>query len=347
MFIKLKVSIRVPGEAPREFDLSFNKPEVIIGRDRENDVQIPLSTVSRRHARIYEDKGEHFIEDLRSTHGTKVNGQSLGSGGKKLLRDGDQVQIVHAFITYAKADDNQLEAAATDEQTSVVARKMVQNVLSDLETHDDVPYLLVMNGPLEGKKIEMGPNVTEVVLGRGENCDVQLDDVNISRRHASIRRDWNEFVIEDLKSKNGVVVNGRKILGVAQLKDADEIYLGAIHLTFVDPTAGLMGRLGGLPAFANEAKAQAQAQAPKAAEPKAEEAAPTQRVVVESADEPSAASEPPQAHVEEAHVDEEHTDATSVIDSPSSKLGMAEYALLGLAAVVVIGLALGLALALL
>lgn len=344
MNFKLKVSIRVPSEAPREFELSFTKNEITLGRDRENDVQIPLSTVSRRHARIYEENQAHFIEDLRSTHGTKVNGQALGSGGKKLLREGDQIQIVHAYITYAEIEDSVLEATASDEQTSVVARKMVQDALSDIEAHEDVPYLLVMNGPQEGKKLEMGPSVTELVLGRGDNADVQLDDENVSRRHAVVRRNWNEFIIEDLKSKNGVVVNGRKIAGQAVLKDADEIYLGALHLTFVDPTAGLMGRLGGLAAFANEAKKQAPAETPPAEENEPAAETPGEDEPAEEVSEISVAAEAPH----EAEPPEEDTHGSgsmAVMEKPT--FGMAEYALLGLAAVVVVGLLLGVALALL
>src|SRR5690349_5685152 len=122
MPIKLNVAIRVPQEAPREFDLVFDKPNITIGRDRENDIQIPLSTVSRRHARIYEERGNWFVEDLRSTHGTSVNGQILGLGGKKLLLEGDQIQIVYAFITCHLEEDQGLEEASTsEEKTAVVA----------------------------------------------------------------------------------------------------------------------------------------------------------------------------------------------------------------------------------
>src|SRR5687768_489430 len=105
MKIRLHAEIRVPNERAREFDLEFTGPEVLIGRDRESDIQIPLSAVSRKHAKIFEQDGEWFVEDLASTHGTKVNGQMIGVEGKKLLREGDVVEIVHAAITFHLLDD--------------------------------------------------------------------------------------------------------------------------------------------------------------------------------------------------------------------------------------------------
>ncbi len=64
MPIKLHVEILVPDEAPKEFDLQFSGPQVTLGRDRSNDVHVALSTLSRRHARIFERDRQWFIEDL-------------------------------------------------------------------------------------------------------------------------------------------------------------------------------------------------------------------------------------------------------------------------------------------
>jgi pSer/pThr/pTyr-binding forkhead associated (FHA) protein len=255
MSIKLNIAIRVPEEATREFDLSFDKFVITIGRDRENDIQIPLSTVSRRHARILVEQERWLVEDLRSTHGTKVNGQALGLGGKKFLSEGDQIQIVHAFITYHEINREQLEeGGVTEEKTAIVARKMVQNIFENSNESAEVPHLVVMNGSLKGKNIAFGPDVTEVVFGRGENCDVRLEDVNVSRRHAIVSREWNEFFVEDLGSKNGVILNGKKTSGKTRLSNNDEIDLGAIRLIFVDQQSSILEKLGEITAFANETK---------------------------------------------------------------------------------------------
>ncbi len=341
MSIKLNIAIRVPEEATREFDLLFDKPVITIGRDRENDIQIPLSAVSRRHARIYKEQGDWFIEDLHSTHGTKVNGQALGPGGKKKLNNGDQIQIVYAFITYNKISGQQLEEEdISEEKTEVVARKMVHNVLGNLDESPEITHLLVMNGPLQGKNIDLGPNVTEVVFGRGENCDVRLEDASISRRHARVIRDWNEYFVEDLDSKNGVIVNGQKTTGKTRLKNNDEIDLGTIRLTFVDEQASILVKLGEITAFANEVKKNEVKSVPNIIGlPNTKAPMPYE-----------AASQPPAQPVAVPEKTAKSTDATAsqVHITPSSRrrFGTEEYVLLALVGLVVVGLIVGAVIAL-
>jgi Protein of unknown function (DUF3662)/Inner membrane component of T3SS, cytoplasmic domain len=49
------------------------------------------------------------------------------------------------------------------------------------------------------------------VLGRSRDCDIQIDDANVSRRHAELRREDDGFWIVDLDSTNGVEVDGRRV----------------------------------------------------------------------------------------------------------------------------------------
>ena len=69
-------------------------------------------------------------------------------------------------------------------------------------------------------------------LGRSKDCDCVLDDPNISRKHAELRRsgqgDWQ---IVDLGSTNGVKVNGRRVSS-ARLSPGDEITLGTLVFNF-------------------------------------------------------------------------------------------------------------------
>jgi Protein of unknown function (DUF3662)/FHA domain len=70
-----------------------------------------------------------------------------------------------------------------------------------------------------------------VVLGRSRECDITLDDRNVSRRHAEIRREDGAYWIIDLNSTNGIEVNGERVERV-RLKHADTIVLGKTELTF-------------------------------------------------------------------------------------------------------------------
>ena len=75
--------------------------------------------------------------------------------------------------------------------------------------------------------------VTEI--GRWEDNDVVIDDRWVSRYHAQVRREGNEYVVQDLGSKNGTFVNGRRIAAPTVLADGDEIQVTPlVKLTFVD-----------------------------------------------------------------------------------------------------------------
>jgi hypothetical protein len=73
-----------------------------------------------------------------------------------------------------------------------------------------------------------------VDLGRGQECQVTLEDPLVSRRHAQIRvRADGSAEVEDLGSRNGVRINGKRIDGTAALSHGDRIRLGTQELVFV------------------------------------------------------------------------------------------------------------------
>jgi hypothetical protein len=70
-----------------------------------------------------------------------------------------------------------------------------------------------------------------VVLGRSKECDVQVSDANVSRRHAELRQEGSSWWIVDLDSTNGTEVNGKRVPR-AKLADGDSITLGSTELVF-------------------------------------------------------------------------------------------------------------------
>ena len=70
-----------------------------------------------------------------------------------------------------------------------------------------------------------------VVIGRSRECDIQLGDPNVSRRHAEVRQEGTSYWIVDLDSTNGIEVNGRR-LKRAKLEDGDRVALGSTEITF-------------------------------------------------------------------------------------------------------------------
>ena len=69
------------------------------------------------------------------------------------------------------------------------------------------------------------------VLGRSRECDIQVEDANVSRRHAELRQEGATYWIVDLDSTNGIEVNGKRVTR-AKLEPGDTFTVGSTDVTF-------------------------------------------------------------------------------------------------------------------
>lgn len=91
----------------------------------------------------------------------------------------------------------------------------------------------------DGRATEHPINGAEVVIGRDASCEIPLEDTITSRRHARVYRDGTGvFWLQDLRSKNGTVLNSTAITTPTRLRDKDRIVIGACLLTFHASAAG-------------------------------------------------------------------------------------------------------------
>ena len=78
------------------------------------------------------------------------------------------------------------------------------------------------------------PSGARTLIGRSPDCDVFLDDVTVSRKHAELVQDGDRFTIKDLGSLNGTFVNRKRIeADETQIEDDDELQIGKYRLTFL------------------------------------------------------------------------------------------------------------------
>jgi hypothetical protein len=112
-----------------------------------------------------------------------------------------------------------------------------------MEDRYNTPLLIVYEGTLVGTRWPLDEE--RVTLGRSPDCDIVLLERQVSRYHVRVERDKEGFLLRDLGSKNGTMVNGEPVRGQPyRLRDGDEIVLAAsVRLGFVagDATLPLEG----------------------------------------------------------------------------------------------------------
>ncbi len=92
-------------------------------------------------------------------------------------------------------------------------------------------YLAILTGPRAGSQYSL-PDDRQIVIGRGTDCMISLDDKDVSRRHASLQPFGTDYYIMDMGSTNGILVNGSPE-EKKMLKHGDKISIGQQILQFI------------------------------------------------------------------------------------------------------------------
>jgi hypothetical protein len=85
-----------------------------------------------------------------------------------------------------------------------------------------------------GRRHELDGDRT--VIGRSRDCDIQVADPNVSRRHAEVRREGGSYVLLDLDSTNGVEVGGKRVKRL-ELSDGSRFTIGSTEVVFSEELA--------------------------------------------------------------------------------------------------------------
>ncbi len=216
----------------------INAPRIWIGRDHDCSVVIESAAgmVSRKHAEIRLEQGEYLLEDNNSFNGTLVNEQRisavtpiyhddtirLGVGGP-VLRFNSPGRIApkgaslsgQRAIASGQTGNIAISAEQPGSKTMVFDRKSVEKYIPAKPT--DKPQLLMTIAFADKGYL---------TIGRGEDNDIQLDGLQISKRHARLSRSGGDIVVEDLKSTNGVFINGQRVSRQA-IRPNDAVQIGA------------------------------------------------------------------------------------------------------------------------
>jgi pSer/pThr/pTyr-binding forkhead associated (FHA) protein len=121
-----------------------------------------------------------------------------------------------------------------DLPTGVIPLARPASKLRTGDKDDSAPQLILT---CHGKTLKRTPaNRPALMIGRNEHCDLRIDSDGISRHHAVLFRKGSATIIVDLKSKNGVYVNGKRTSHQLLIND-DIIMLCDHRIKFIDPAA--------------------------------------------------------------------------------------------------------------
>jgi ABC-type multidrug transport system ATPase subunit/pSer/pThr/pTyr-binding forkhead associated (FHA) protein len=228
--------------------ISIQEPSVTIGRDPADDICIDEPVVSRRHARLEQVAYGYQIVDLGSSNGLTCQDVQIA---QLLLADGDLLWIARdVSLTYritpqapeaaaAKTPAAEEAAPPTPAAEMPALREAAPPRAEEAVPMQAAPLNATMIGvetPISGlQKIDLRQR-TELTIGRSPENDLQLSYPTISRHHARIRRvgGAEEYVIEDLRSSNGTLVNDELVEPgeLVPLRPGSTLRIGPIKLIF-------------------------------------------------------------------------------------------------------------------
>lgn len=194
---------------------------VTIGRSLTNEICIREQHVSRQHAVISYQYGLFMISDLGSANGTFVNDQQLDEPFP--LASGDVIRLYVPLINFSGSVTEEEAEHAKETGTFILPADKSRR-----------PVLSITTGPQEGTEIPLIADM--VTVGRATanaTWEIALQDRAVSRPHARIEKEpGNGWVLHDLNSSNGTLVNNKIVREPQELTDGSVIIIGQTTMLF-------------------------------------------------------------------------------------------------------------------
>jgi pSer/pThr/pTyr-binding forkhead associated (FHA) protein len=191
-----------------------------IGRSRYCDIFLEDVTVHRKQARIELTDAGYVLYDDHGSADTLVNGQPVL---EHLLNDGDQLTFGSTQLSFFAHDGTRPFQQPSSRGKELEIGKQLDPNASAIAKLD---FANIRGMP---RSFELRPIVT---IGRSRDCSIFLEDLTVSRLHATIRQlPDGGYELEDHQSATGTFVNGQPV-SRCRLKPGDTVQIGTSKLTF-------------------------------------------------------------------------------------------------------------------
>lgn len=197
---------------------------IMIGRGSKNDIVIQDNDVSREHCRLTKHGESYYLHDLGSSNGTFVNGMRVIT--QMPVQPGSLIELGDQITLFVEKID-----AAEPHQHDTARAQPPPSLFDALPTQANPPPPDSTN---YGLAVTIGPNTGRIywledlliTIGRDFSNDIVLQDPEVSRRHARLRRFKQGYGIEDAGSTNSTFVNNEPLQGIYLLRKGDVVRLG-------------------------------------------------------------------------------------------------------------------------
>jgi Protein of unknown function (DUF3662)/FHA domain len=200
-----------------------------------NEYTIYLSPGDREQFASYEGSLVGELQEYLAEHARR-EGYALITPPRVVMRTDDDLAIGEFGIATRTVEppEGPVEDVAPPPPAAVAGATMIYKARAPVETEAVSPEELGVEREVVTLTIDGRPRTVSersVVLGRSKECDVRVDDPNVSRRHAELRQEGATYWLVDLDSTNGTELNGKRV-SRAKLSDGDRITLGSTEIVF-------------------------------------------------------------------------------------------------------------------
>jgi len=227
-----------------------DREEWVVGRDPDLcDIVLEDPQTSRTHFRIHKREEQYFLENLSVTNPVEINDKRIS--GEMPIVEGDKITIGGSVFRFYKERlisleeqrlQNQEMLFSQGQETIFKEEEIRELPEKPLELRIESRFILkVIGGPNMGAEYALEPGREYLIGSDTTTCDIFFNDLSVSSEHARLFLDHEgRMFIEDIDSRNGVIVDKEKIEEKRVLLPHTQVTLGTSVFLVIDREAPSM-----------------------------------------------------------------------------------------------------------